>query len=92
MLSRRGGLLAFVVMILIGGLAGLGRFSGNAMAILLTGAPFLLILSMLPTLLSQMVFSILGTTLAGNWTLARAEAHRNKIFEVDDGPPGEGVN
>lgn len=91
MLSRRGGLLTFVVMILIGGLAGLGRFSGNAMAILLTGAPFLLIVSMLPTLVSQIAFSILGTTLAGNWTLARAEAHKNRLPEADAGLPGKGA-
>lgn len=91
-LSRRGGLLTFVVMIVIGALAGLGRFSGNAMAILLTGAPFLLIVSMLPTLVSQITFSILGTTLAGDWILARAEAYRNRVLEADPSPSGEGAD
>ena len=79
-------------MIVIGALAGLGRFSGNAMAILLTGAPFLLIVSMLPTLVSQITFSILGTTLAGDWILARAEAYRNRVLEADPSPSGEGAD
>jgi len=71
-LVKRGGLLTLLVLCLVGALAGLARFSGNAAAILLTGAPWLLVVSMIPSLLSQVAFSVLGVVVAGSWVSERA--------------------
>ncbi len=62
----------------MGALAGVARFSGNAAAILLTGAPWLLVVSMVPSLVSQVAFSVFGVVLAGNWVSARAMVFRSR--------------
>lgn len=75
---KRGGLVTLLVLCLVGALAGVARFSGNAAAILLTGAPWLLVVSMIPSLLSQVAFSVLGVVVAGNWVSARAMVFKSR--------------
>lgn len=80
---KRGGPLPLLILCLVGALAGVARFSGNAAAILLTGAPWLLVVSMIPSLLSQVAFSVFGVVLAGNWVSERAMAFRSREVSLD---------
>lgn len=82
-LVKRGGLLTLLVLCLVGALAGLARFSGNAAAILLTGAPWLLVVSMIPSLISQVAFSVLGVVLAGPWVSERAITFRSREVSLE---------
>lgn len=78
--------LGIIIFAFVGIIAGLFRFSGNALALLLTGTPILLLLAMIPALMSQIVFAILGSVLSGAWAVELAARFQSDLAKVEDVP------
>ena len=83
LLAARKPRLGPLIFILVGIVAGVCRFSGNALALLLTGTPLLLLLSMIPALLSQMLFASVGSVLSGAWIVELASRFQSDLAQDD---------
>ncbi|MFT6288515.1 MAG: hypothetical protein ACJA09_003278 [Alcanivorax sp.] len=75
------GLLSLLALGVMGGILGAGRFTGNALAVLIAGAPITLILVMLPALASQVFFGFLGSFLGSKKMIELGAKYRESEVE-----------